>query len=491
MKRISSLFIIILLTFTACQPSAGKSAKESSAELNTTAPDTLSVTTLTEISSVSVSEFESLLVTAQTDESGSTIPTESVTHQHTATLTNATQKSTVPSTQKPMVPTTKKPTSTTQKPTEPVTQAKPAPKPAEMKAIWISCYDYTSAAGKTRAQYKAITDKMFQNVKSYGFNTAFVHLRANSDAFYQSDIFPYSTYIAGKEGNTLPFDPFAVLLESAKANGISVHGWINPFRVNTQSNVNLLSAKNPAKKILDSGNSEGRVCVLANGIYYNPAHAENHKLIFDGVREIISKYDIDGIHIDDYFYPSTSEEIDKIQYSAYKNSGGSLTLSKWRIATVNSFVSTLYSTVKAADSTLTVSISPSGTIDKTLNEAYADCRTWLKYSGYADIIIPQIYFGFEHQTQDFEKLLKQWSSLPRHSSVKLMCGIAAYKCAKSDAYAGTGRDEWTQNTDILARQLKSIRANSNYSGFAVFSYADLNRAACKTEIANLKNEITK
>ena len=196
-------------------------------------------------------------------------------------------------------------------------------------------------------------------------------------------------------------------------------------------------------------------------------------------------------HIDDYFYPSTSEEIDKAQYSAYKASGGTMSLSKWRIANVNAFVSALYSTVKAKDSSLIVSISPAGQIDKTLNEAYADCRTWLRQSGYADIIIPQIYFGFEHQTQDFEKLLKQWASLPRHSSVRLMCGIPAYKCAKADAYAGTGKNEFVENSDILVRQLKSIRSNKNYSGFALFSYADLQRADCKTEITNLKNEIVK
>lgn len=490
MKRISSLLIIILLALTGCQPGTGNSPKSATAaEQNTTSPDVLSGVTLSEIPSASASEFESQYVTLPTGETVTQSSTEAVTNQ---ALTNP--NSTVTSTQKTTVPATKKPTvPSTQKPTEPVTQPKPQPKPepVEMRAVWISCYDYTNAAGKTRAQYKAITDKMFKNIKDNGFNTAFVHLRANSDAFYKSDIFPYSVFIAGKEGASLSFDPFEVLLESAKANGISVHGWINPFRVNTKNDVNVLSGSNPAKKILDSGNIDGRVCVLANGIYYNPAHTENHKLILDGVREILNKYDVDGIHIDDYFYPSTSEEIDKIQYSAYKSSGGTLSLTKWRIANVNSFVSALYSTVKAIDSSLIVSISPSGQVDKTLNEAYADCRTWLKQSGYADVIIPQIYFGFDHQTQDFEKLLKQWSSLPRHSSVKLVCGIPAYKCAKADAYAGTGKDEWTQNTDVLARQLQSIRKNEEYSGFAVFSYGDLIRTACKTEIQNLKKEIIK
>ncbi len=478
MKRISSLLIIICLLLTSCQLSEGNSPNVTvaSGEESTTASATLAGVTLSEIPSVSVSEFAEETSTNISGATNSVTQTQGITT--TKKPTQATTRPTSPVTQKPTVPVTKP-------------QPKPEPAPAEMRAIWISCYDYTSASGKTKAQYKSITDKMFKTVKSNGFNTAFVHLRANSDAFYKSDIFPYSVYIAGKEGASLSFDPFAVLLESAKAYGISVHGWINPFRVNTQSDVNKLSASNPAKKILDAGNAEGRVCVLSNGIYYNPAHTENHKLILDGVREIINKYDIDGIHIDDYFYPSTSGEIDKIQYSAYKASGGTLSLSKWRVSNVNAFVSALYSTVKAKDSSLIVSISPAGQVDKTLNEAYADCRTWLKQSGYADIIIPQIYFGFEHQTQDFEKTLKQWASLPRHSSVKLMCGIPAYKCAKADSYAGTGKNEFVENSDILARQLKSIRSNKNYSGFAVFSYADLERAACKTEIANLKNEILK
>lgn len=422
------------------------------------------------------------------------------------TLLSATVSSTTAiKTTKPPVAVTTKPTTAKQTTTKPVsTTVKTATtKPAttevtvtqpqiaadEMRAIWISCYDYTSAAGKTRAQYKTVTDTMFRNIKNMGLNTAFVHLRAFSDAFYKSEIYPYSAYIAGKEGASLPFDPFEVLLESASAYGISVHGWINPFRVSTQNKPSLLSATNPAKKILDAGNADGQVCILSNGIYYNPSYTENHKLIIDGVREIIGKYNIDGIHIDDYFYPSTSAEVDKIQYNQYKSNGGKLSLSQWRISCVNAFVGALYSAIKTVDPSLTVSISPAGSFDKNYSTYYADFKTWLSQDGYADLIIPQIYFGFNHETLDFEKLLKEWGNLKRSPNVKLVCGIAAYKCALKDNYAGTGASEWQNNSDILARQLHSTRKNSNYSGFAVFSYQDLTRNACKTEIQNLKNSI--
>ena len=415
----------------------------------------------------------------------------SVIESSTKMLSTADRTTTKPvTTIKPT--TTSKPT-TTVKPTttlKPTTTAKPVIAQAEMRAIWISCYDYTSAAGKTRAEYKAVTDKMFKNIKDMGLNTAFVHLRAFSDAFYKSDIYPYSSYIAGKEGTSLSFDPFEVLLESARSFGISVHGWINPFRVSTQKDVSLISASNPAKKILDSGNTDGRICILSNGIYYNPAHTENHKMIIDGVREIINKYNIDGIHIDDYFYPSTSAEVDKIQYNKYRSEGGKASLSDWRISCVNAFVSALYSAVKSADPSLTVSISPAGSFEKNYNNYYADFKLWLSTPGYADMIIPQIYFGFEHETLDFNKLLTEWGKLKRHSGVQLVCGIAAYKCALKDSYAGSGSAEWQNNSDILARQLNCTRKNSNYCGFAMFSYQDLTRSACKTEIQNLKNVIT-
>lgn len=360
----------------------------------------------------------------------------------------------------------------------------------ELRGIWISCYDHIDASNKSRYEYKLETDKMFKNIKEYGFNTAFVHLRAFSDAFYKSDIYPYSSFIAGNEGNDIPFDPFEVILESASEHQISVHGWINPFRISSQNDVSLISNKNPAKAVIESGNKNGEICVLSNGIYYNPSLTDNHKMIIDGVREIISKYDIDGIHIDDYFYPSTDETIDKKQYDNYLSDGGRLSLSEWRKTNVNSFVSALYLAVKAEKNELIVSISPSAKFDENKNNLYADVELWLSQKGYADLIIPQIYFGFEHETLGFEKLLNQWGELKRNNTVSLACGIAAYKCGSVDDYAGTGKNEWQKNTDILSKQLISIKKNSNYCGFVVFSYNDLIRENCKNEFI-LFNETVK
>ena len=484
MKKLIPLILIICLLLPSCQPSKTQFIAES-----TSANGSEEFTTAAEYST-----FEESTAYDSTEAVTAAVLPSFTANSITNTVSRVSSTAGVSKTAALSVsaPASTRAATAAPKPASPKTTAgttKPAETQTELRGIWISCYDYISAAGKTRSEYKAETDKMFKSIADCGFNTAFVHMRAFSDAFYESDIYPYSSFVAGTEGASLPFDPFKVILESAKKYGISVHGWINPFRVSTKNDPSLLSASNPAKKILDGGNSEGEVCILKNGIYYNPACVSNHKLILDGVREILGKYDIDGIHIDDYFYPSTDKSIDNKQYSQYKASGGALSLAEWRRASVNSFVSSLYSTVKATNSNLTVSISPAAQIEKNKNELYADCALWLSSKGYADIIIPQIYFGFEHETLDFQSLLAEWAALPRNPQIKLVCGLAAYKCGKNDAYAGAGSAEWQENTDILARQLKCIRKNKNYSGFVVFSYKDLNRAACKTEIQNLKEAV--
>ena len=464
MKKLIPLILIICLLLPSCQPSKTQFIAEitsaNGSEEFTTAAEYSSFEESTAYDSteaVTAAVLPSFTANSITNTVSRVSSTAGVLN--TAALSVSAPASTRAATAAPK-PASQKTTAGTTKPAETQT---------ELRGIWISCYDYISAAGKTRSEYKAETDKMFKSIADCGFNTAFVHMRAFSDAFYESDIYPYSSFVAGTEGASLPFDPFKVILESAKKYGISVHGWINPFRVSTKNDPSLLSASNPAKKILDGGNSEGEVCILKNGIYYNPACVSNHKLILDGVREILGKYDIDGIHIDDYFYPSTDKSIDSKQYSQYKASGGALSLAEWRRASVNSFVSSLYSTVKATNSNLTVSISPAAQIEKNKNELYADCALWLSSKGYADIIIPQIYFGFENSTCPFEKTFREWESLVSCENVSLVIGLAAYKQGAEDKWAGeAGELEWVRDSTVIQRQIELVTASDNAAGYALY-----------------------
>ncbi len=338
-------------------------------------------------------------------------------------------------------------------------------------------------------QFAAACDTIFKNISSLGLNAAFVHVRAFSDSFYPSTIFPWSQYVSGVQGKSPGYDTLAIMISCAKKYNIAFHAWINPFRVSFSTDYTKLCSSNPARKIIESGNKTGDVCILPNGIYYCPASTAMHNLILSGVKEILEKYDVDGIHIDDYFYPSTSVEVDKIQYKNYLACGGKLTLSQWRMSCVNSFVSALYKTVKTYGSGITVSISPSGIIEDNKTKQYADVVTWLSRTGYADIVIPQIYFGFQHPTVPFLSTLKSWAALKTNTNVRLACGLAAYKCGVKDANAGAACNEWIDNNNMLKRQVQEVTKNGKYSGFVLFSYSSMFCAptqAMKNEIANLK-----
>lgn len=349
-------------------------------------------------------------------------------------------------------------------------QAKKAvPKENTLQGVWVSYSEIPSTVGVSKSEYIKKSDEIFLNISKMGLNTAFVHIRAFSDAFYPSEIFPSSSYIAGTQGARLDYDPIVIMIESAEKYGIDFHAWLNPFRVATHTDIQKLSPDNPARKMLDSGNTDNAVCVLENGIYYNPACPAVHSLIIDGVLEFLEKHKVDGVHIDDYFYPSADEKIDSSEYKNYCDGGGKISLSQWRKNSVNAFVCALYSAVKNFDSNLIFSISPSGNIAHNAENLYADVETWLAEDCYADLIIPQLYYGFRHSYLPFEKTATEWALL-KGEKVKLAAGIAAYKTGKEDTFAGDGINEWIDEKDVIQRQIESILSNPNYSGYVLFSY---------------------
>ena len=176
--------------------------------------------------------------------------------------------------------------------------------------------------------------------------------------------------------------------------------------------------------------------------------------------------------MDDYFYPLTSSEFDKTEYDTYKKNEGKLRFSDWRRENVNSLVSSIYSLVHSYSENIVFSISPSGDINKNYSSYFADVKLWLEEEGYADMIIPQLYFGFENETMPFEKVALKWMKLNRDDSVKLVFGLALYKEGQADELAGKGKNEWVENSDIIQRQIDYL-VNCGYKEFAFFSAFDL------------------
>ena len=357
-------------------------------------------------------------------------------------------------------------------------------------ASWLSYIELSLVSGRNTAEsYTAYIDGIFDNMKKVGITDAFVQVRPFADAFYPSDIFPSSAYIASEQGGALPFDVFGLIAERAKLKGLSVHAWINPYRVSSGNDIEALSEKNPARQLYKEGTNED-VAVTEKGIYFNPASERVRKLITDGVRELMEKYDIKGIHIDDYFYFENCGDFDARQYSVYTSLGGNLDLADWRRENVSVLLSALYSAVKSFGEDKIFSVSPAGDITKCYNEGYADVYLWCREEGYCDMIIPQLYFGFENEKRPFTRCLEDWISLCKDGNVRLVPGLALYKAGQEDVYALSGKNEWLNNSDIIARQVEVIRQKKCH-GYALYSgtYIDFNEKSFAEELNNLKTMV--
>ena len=345
----------------------------------------------------------------------------------------------------------------------------------EIRAVWISYFELTvmNDADKSENAFRQKAETMIKNCADAKINTVFLHVRPSSDAFYRSEIYPFSMYITGTEGKDPGFDPLSVFCEYSEKYGIELHAWINPFRVCSVSNFSSRSEKNPAVRILSDSDTENDkyVITVGNGIYYNPSYTEVHSLITDGVREILENYPVKGIHIDDYFYPSTDSGIDASLYEKYLSEGGTLSLADLRREYMNSFVSSVYRTVKSFGDDKIFSISPGGDIEKIFNEQYADVRKWVSSKGYCDLLLPQIYYGFNHEKYPFSETADSWANLENTAEIPIVFGLSVYKSGQTDTYAGSGADEWTENTDILSRQIEYVRSLNRYGGFALYSYS--------------------
>ena len=188
--------------------------------------------------------------------------------------------------------------------------------PETVKSVWMAYFElekYTSECADSNS-FESEIKSAFKKVKSLGLNTITVQVRPCADAFYKSSYFPVSKYCFGVQGSELIYDPLAIMVKAAHNLGLRIEAWVKPYRVSQENDINALSSGNPAKKWLED--TEKSSCVyVADKIYFNPARSEVTELIVNGVKEIVKNYAVDGIHFDDYFYPTTNEEIDEKEYS--------------------------------------------------------------------------------------------------------------------------------------------------------------------------------
>ncbi|QES92962.1 family 10 glycosylhydrolase [Empedobacter brevis] len=326
----------------------------------------------------------------------------------------------------PTIPTTPKTEISTKK--EEVFTVKLPEVSREFRAAWVASVaniNWPSKKELTTAQQKDEAIKLLDMLEANNFNAVIFQARPAADALYKSNFEPWSYFLTGQEGKApYPYyDPLEFWVEEAHKRGIELHVWLNPYRAHHSSG-GPVTSESMVKK------SPGNVVKLKNGMYwFDPADKRTQDHVSEVVRDIVSRYDIDGIHFDDYFYPYASynggaDFPDNNTWNVYRNNGGTLARADWRRHNVNTIIERIYKEIKAEKPFVKFGISPFGiwkpgypsgiTGSSQYDELYADAKLWLN-KGWVDYFSPQLYWPINSTGQSFPKLLEWWKSENTHN----------------------------------------------------------------------------
>lgn len=342
----------------------------------------------------------------------------------------------------------------------------------EWRAVWVSYLEWAEMDFSSADAFRAGCAQMLDNCAGLGLNTILAQVRPFGDALYRSSLFPWSHLCTGTQGADPGFDPLDILLQEAHSRGLSVEAWINPYRLRSSGAM----PPNLAENNLANTHPEW-VCAAGDGLYLNPAEPAAADYVVQGVTELVQNYAVDGIHFDDYFYPTTDPAIDAAQFAA----SGAADLAAWRRENVTALVKAVHDAVKAKDPTLRFGISPQGNLNNDLNGQYSDVTAWMAAGGenaVIDYLCPQIYWGYGFTLQSgstrfaFENIIPEWMSYPRAEDVALYFGLGAYRVGVGDGGANADSVSVWSTGSALARQVEDLRSQ-NAGGWALYRYGSL------------------
>ncbi|MEZ7129117.1 glycoside hydrolase family 10 protein [Nonomuraea sp. AD125B] len=337
----------------------------------------------------------------------------------------------------------------------------------QMRGMWIASVvniNWPSKQGLTADQQKAEYLAWLDLAVQRGLNSVFVQIRPTADAFWPSPFEPWSEYLTGKQGQDPGYDPLGFAVEETHKRGLAFHAWFNPYRVSMQADPAKLHPDHPGRKHPDW------IVPFGGKLYYNPGMPEVRKFCQDAMMDAVTRYDIDGLHFDDYFYPTNTTAFDDsaafAQYGA-----GFPDLAAWRRNNVDLMVQEMQQRVLQAKPEIAWGISPSGIWrnkgtdplgsetngGQSYDNLHADTRGWVK-KGWLDYIAPQLYWYIGQPPADYSKLVPWWSDVASGTRTLLWIGQAAYK-AGDPAQAA----EW-QAPGELSRHLTLNREHPEISG---------------------------
>ncbi len=294
---------------------------------------------------------------------------------------------------------------------------------AEFRGAWVaSVYnlDWPSKAGLSAGEQKAQLRALLDRAVELKLNAILLQVRPESDALYSSRMEPWSEFLSGTQGVSPGYDPLAFAISEAHARGIELHAWFNPFRAAIHADAHL------------AGNHVARehpewARRYAGHLWIDPGEPAARDYVISVMVDVARRYDVDGIHIDDYFYPYPKGGASFPDDATFAKYGGGRDRGDWRRDNINRFVETMYSRVKSARPSAKIGISPFGiwrpgvpsTIEAQLDsyaQLFADSRKWIA-EGWCDYLAPQLYWPISPAKQSFPVLLNWWRAQSRGKAI--------------------------------------------------------------------------
>lgn len=337
----------------------------------------------------------------------------------------------------------------------------------EFRGAWISTIHQTRYAGMSKTEMQAYFNRLLDTLQDAGINVVLFQVRPQSDAWYKSSYEPWSSFITGKSGRNPGWDPLAFLVEACHERNMDLHAWINPYRVR-------MTVREEDYK--DAFVRKNRQLILRYGrsLWLDPGLPESRNHILKVVREIVAGYDIDGIHLDDYFYPypvAGEQFPDDASFAKYASAQGfgRDERAAWRRDNVNRLVFGLHELISELKPWVRLGISPFGIHRNerqdpdgsrtsglsNYDDLYADALLWMN-EGWIDYCVPQLYWEIGHDRADYATLIDWWG---RHRG-------------ESALYVGQDVDR-TMKASQLGAKLQLERENGHFSGNCFFPAYEL------------------
>lgn len=286
----------------------------------------------------------------------------------------------------------------------------------EFRGAWIQCVN-GQFQGMSKDKMQSTLKYQLDELQKDGVNAIIFQVRPECDALYVSDIEPWSRFLTGRQGTNPGWDPLQWMIDESHKRGMELHAWINPYRAKTKNTFemanNHIAIKHPDYVFAYDGQ-----------LILNPGMPECRDYICNVVRDIVSRYDVDGLHIDDYFYPYPVKGQKIPDADIYnKNNNGISNINDWRRDNVNVFVKQLGETIHEVKPWVKFGVSPFGIYRNKKNDAqlgsetnglqnyddlYADVLMWVN-NGWIDYCVPQLYWEIGHKAADYKTLIKWWN----------------------------------------------------------------------------------